>query len=250
MRNLHLIALAALMTLPLAGQEELCPCPPPEPPPPIWASSLGAGLALTSGNSDTENINFSFSTLYDPKTKVVFRADALYLRSSTDEVTTVDRTTASGRYEYHVSDRVFAYAGLTFLSDEFKEINYLVSPLVGMGYDIIKTDRTRLSVDGGAGYYFEDNDVTGSESGGSLKAGENFAYKLTDRSAITQNFGALFKVDNFDDAFYHFDVGLTTNVINRIDLKLSYVMDYDAEPPSPEIEELDTSFIATFLYKF
>src|SRR5687768_4560271 len=32
-----------------------------DPPPKPWTSSLGAGLAVTSGNSETQNVNFAYS---------------------------------------------------------------------------------------------------------------------------------------------------------------------------------------------
>ena len=45
--------------------------PAGKPPEKLWASSIGAGVAVTSGNTDTKNYNLSFTTKYDPKTKVV-----------------------------------------------------------------------------------------------------------------------------------------------------------------------------------
>src|SRR6476660_6485156 len=50
------------------------------PPPKDWTGSVGAGLAVTTGNTDTQNFNLAAGTKYDPKTKFVFKADALYLR--------------------------------------------------------------------------------------------------------------------------------------------------------------------------
>ena len=58
-----------------------------KPPEKAWASSIGAGVAITSGNTDTKNYNLSFATKYDPKTKFVFKADALYLRGESGGVT-------------------------------------------------------------------------------------------------------------------------------------------------------------------
>src|SRR3954471_16316552 len=98
-------------------------------PPPVkpWTSSLGAGLAITSGNTDTKNYNFAFATKYDPKTRLVFKADALYLRGDSNGVTQVDKTTADAREEYAVSDRVFAFAEVSYLRDPFKDVNYFVA---------------------------------------------------------------------------------------------------------------------------
>ena len=64
------------------------------PPPPPWSSSIGAGLALTSGNTDTKNINFSGTTKYDPKTRFVFKGEALYLRGEANGTKQVDKATA------------------------------------------------------------------------------------------------------------------------------------------------------------
>src|SRR3979411_1923574 len=81
-----------------------------DPPAKPWTSSLGAGLAITSGNTDTKNYNLSFATKYDPKTKFVFKADALYLRGDSNGATQVDKASADAREEYAVSDRTFAFA--------------------------------------------------------------------------------------------------------------------------------------------
>ena len=66
-----------------------------DPPPKPWNSSLGAGLAVTSGNSETQNLNFSYGTVYDPKTVRIFKANALYLLGESDGEKQVDKTTAN-----------------------------------------------------------------------------------------------------------------------------------------------------------
>ena len=101
------------------------------PPPPPWASSFGAGLAITSGNTDTKNVNLAFTTKYDPKTRIVFKAEAMYLRGDANGVRQVDKTTANAREEYTVSGRTFAFGEVSYLRDPFKDINYFIAPLVG-----------------------------------------------------------------------------------------------------------------------
>src|ERR1017187_5776835 len=76
----------------------LCPCPDPPPPPPPLQGSLSAGLSITSGNTDTSAFNLAFNLVYDPKTHGVFKADAFYLRSTTDGEATTDKAAASLRY--------------------------------------------------------------------------------------------------------------------------------------------------------
>src|SRR6185436_12864543 len=81
---------ASLIAFPAIAQT-----PPPDP----WSSSIGAGVAITSGNSDTQNVNISASTTWDPKTDRRFKADALYLLGETNGEKQVDRAAVNGRYE-------------------------------------------------------------------------------------------------------------------------------------------------------
>ena len=101
-----------------------------------WTSSVGAGLALTGGNTRTQNYNFSLNSKYDPKTRFVFKAEALYLRGSADGETQVDKASAAARGEYALSDRTFTFGEVSYLRDPFRDINFLVAPVAGVGYRI------------------------------------------------------------------------------------------------------------------
>ena len=221
--------------------------PPPAKP---WASSIGAGLALTSGNTDTKNYNLAFATKYDPKTKFVFKADAVYLRGESNGATQVDKAAADARGEYSLSDRTFAFGEISYLRDPFKDVNYFVAPLAGAGYRIIRSDTRNLSVDGALGAEMESNAGAGRSSGGAAKAGENFDWALSPTSKLTQKITAIWKTSDFGDAFYHFDAGLSTTVATRIELKLAYVYDYKAKPTSANVKKGDSAIFAALLFKF
>lgn len=214
-----------------------------------WTSSIGAGLAITSGNTDTQNYNASLSTKYDPKTRIVFKADALVLRGSSNGETQVDRATAAARGEYSLSDRTFTFGEVSYLRDPFKEIDYLVAPVAGVGYRLIRSDVRNLTIDAAAGMQVESNDTLGRSSSGALKAGEDFEWALSPTSKFTQKFTALWKTDDFADALYHFDAGLATTVMTRLELKLAYAYDHKSQPP-PGIEKGDSALFAALLLKF
>jgi putative salt-induced outer membrane protein len=215
-----------------------------------WATSVGAGLAITSGNTDTKSLNISFATKYDPHTRWVFKADALYLRGESGGVTQVDKATADGREEYALSERTFAFAELSYLRDRFKGISYLVAPLAGGGYRLIKTDRENLTLDAAGGAQFESDLGVGRSTSGAVKAGENFDLALSKTSKVTQKLTGLWKTSDFADALYHFDAGLTTTVTTRSELKLAFTYDYKNKPPLPGIKKADSAFFAALLFKF
>ena len=220
-----------------------------DPPTKPWNSSLGAGLALTSGNTDTKNYNLSFATKYDPKTKFVFKADALYLRGDSNGATLVDKATADARGEYALSDRTFAFGEVSYLRDPFKDINYFVAPLVGGGYRILRSDTRNLTVDGAVGTVIESNGVAGRSSGGALKAGENFDWALSPTSKVTQKLTGIWKTSDVADALYHFDAGLATKVATRAELSLAYVYDYKNRT-IVGVKKGDSALFAALLFKF
>src|SRR5688572_8659392 len=168
-----------------------------------WTSSIGAGLAVTSGNTDTQNYNFSLSTKYDPQTRIVFKADALLLRGSSNGETQVDRATAAARGELALSERTFTFAEVSYLRDPFKDINYLVAPVAGAGYRIIRSDTRNLTVDAAGGVQVESSEVLGRSTSGAVKAGEDFDWALSPTSKFTQKLMALWKTSDFGDALYH-----------------------------------------------
>ena len=214
-----------------------------------WASSFGAGLAVTSGNSDTRNINVAFNSVFDPKTIHIFKADALYLLGESNDEKQVDKATANARYERTASEKIFWFGEAGYLRDPFKAINYLISPIAGVGYYVIKNPVRTLTVDAGAGAAIESNSVLGRTSGGALKAGEAFDWVISPTSKFTQRLNGLWKTNDFADALYHFDAGIATTIAARAELKLSYVVDYKNRPPSG-VDKTDTALFATILYKF
>lgn len=214
-----------------------------------WNSSLGAGLATTSGNTDTKNINLSFATKYDPKTNVLFKADALYLRGSANGERTVDKTTADARGEYTISARTFAFGEVNYLRDPFKSVTYFVAPLAGAGYRIIKTDVQTLTVDGGVGGIFQSG-TANSSSGAGFKAGQNYEYVISKTSKVTEKLSGIWKASDFGDSLYHFDAGLTTVLATRLDLKLTYVFDYKNRVPAAGVKKGDSAFVAAVVVKF
>ena len=87
-------------------------------------------------------------------------------------------------------------------------------------------------------------------SSGTVNAGEAFSYKLSENATLTQNFTALWKTSDFEDALYHFDVGIAASIIKNFGVKVEFRNDYKSVTPSPSIKNNDTAFITSVQYKF
>jgi len=220
------------------------------PPDKNWTGAFGAGFSLTGGNTDTANFNLSFNGTYDPKTRNVIKTNGLYLRSDKNNEKTADRLRLGVRDEYTLSDRVFLFGDMTYLRDPFKEISYLLNPYGGVGYKLLATERVSLALDGGAGVVWEKNPAFDTDTSGTLNAGQNLAIKLSEGAQITQQVTGLWKTDNFQDALYHFAVGVATQLTKRMELKVEFIDDFKNVTPNPDVKKNDTAFLTSFLFTF
>jgi putative salt-induced outer membrane protein YdiY len=219
-------------------------------PKPGWHGSFAAGLSMTSGNSDANSYNLGFDLKYDPKTKNVFKAGGLYLRSDANDVTTADKLSGFVRDEYSFTDRFFVYGEVVYLSDAISQVDYIVSPNAGAGYKFVKTDAVTLEASAGFGGAFEKYEGKDATSSGAYRAGEAFSWKISPTVAFTQKASGLWKSNDTGDAYYHFDVGLTSSISKILELKLAYLLDHKTRPAVATLEKTDTAFIAAVVAKF
>lgn len=220
------------------------------PPPEVYTGNFAFGLALTGGNTDTSSFNLSFEAIRDPKSKNIIKADGFYLRSSTNGDATADTLRLGVRDDYALTERVSLYGALGYMRDPFRDITYLINPQGGLGFKIYNTDALGLTVSGGAGGVWEKNSGIDVRASGTINAGQNFSYKLSENATLTQNFTALWKTSDFEDALYHFDVAMAASIIKNFGVKVEFRNDYKNVTPSPSIKKNDTAFITSVQYKF
>lgn len=247
-RRIRVCALS-LCALSLAGRAALAQAPPPKPPPGI-AGSLGAGLALTSGNSDTSTVNVAYDFLRDRGTDLVLKSTGLYLRGQNEGRSNVDRAAADARAEYRVSPRLAAFGMTTYARDRFKAIDYLLAPTAGLSFKAIATDRTEWITDGSAGVVVEKNTGRDAATAGAIIAGEKFTHKFTDTTRLLHAASALWKMNDFDDAFYTLSLGLATSVASAFELKTEFLNTYKARPTNPLLQKSDQSIVVSIVYKY
>jgi putative salt-induced outer membrane protein len=226
------------------------PAPDPAQPEPVWSGTAGGGLSITGGNTDTTNINLSFDIVRDPKQRNVLRFFGLYLRGDQADEVITDRLRLGVRDEYTLNERTFLFGEFSYLRDPFKQIDYLINPIGGLGFKVYDTDQVSFVVDGGAGVVWEKNPGFERDTSGTLNAGQSFAYRFSDTAQFTQNLTALWKMNNFEDALYHFGIALSTSIIRILELKVEYIVDFKNVTPSPDVKKTDTAFLTSILYKF
>jgi putative salt-induced outer membrane protein YdiY len=224
------------------------PAPPPEPK--VWTVALSAGLALTSGNKDTSTVNAAYDVTYSPlKSRNVVKSDGLVIHGKTDGELTANRVGINLRDEYNLTPRIFVFGQNQYLKDEFKQIDYLLSPTGGLGYKIIDTMTTKFNVDGSVGGVWEKNPGFDVKASGALAAGERLTQTLTATSTLTQSVTGLWKTNDLGDALYTFGASIAAGISTRTQLKVEVLNTYKTRPPLVTIKKNDVALLMAIVYK-
>jgi len=239
--------LGAACLLLVASTKLFAQAPPPAAPTGPWVVTASAGLALTSGNTDTNTVNLGYGLTYDPKTRNLVKSEGLFLRGKTEELTT-DRLALSGRDEYKLRDGLFTFGQLQYLQDQFKDIDYLVAPTAGLGYRLLDTERTKVSLDGGVGAVWEKKPLGEVQASGAVTFSEKLAHQLSTTAALTESFTGLYKTADFSDALYAFSTTLAAAVTPQTQVKIEFLDTYK-NLVAPTFVKNDIALIVGVVFK-
>jgi len=240
--------LGAACLLLVASTKLFAQAPPPAAPTGPWVVTASAGLALTSGNTDTNTVNLGYGLTYDPKTRNLVKSEGLFLRGKTDEELTTDRLALSGRDEYKLRDGLFTFGQLQYLQDQFKDIDYLVAPTAGLGYRLLDTERTKVSLDGGVGAVWEKKPLGEVQASGAVTFSEKLAHQLSTTAALTESFTGLYKTADFSDALYAFSTTLAAAVTPQTQVKIEFLDTYK-NLVAPTFVKNDIALIVGVVFK-
>lgn len=249
----RLVWLSAFATVAIAVFLSAAPAlaqPPAAEPPPGWTGSFGAGLALTQGNSDTSTANLAYEVKHDSGSPLLFKSTGLFLRGTSEGELTARRLLFDARVDRKLTARTSLFGQVQYLNDEFKQIDYLISPTVGVSQSLIKSATIDLSVDAGVGLVTEKNTGLDANTSGAVTAGESYKHKITPTAEITQRVTALWKTSDFDDALYVFGAGLAANITARTQFKGEVLDTYKSRPPLASVDKNDVAILLSIVFKY
>jgi len=220
--------------------------PKPQPPKPkkIWSGSFELGLDGTEGNSET----FNFRTGFDAKRKTdrnIFAVDLDYIQETNRGEETANRSYLDWKYERLFRDCPWtAVAHGTVEHDEFQTYDVRSTVDLALGYRLVDTDDTTLSVRSGVGTAYESG---GPDQGWVQEAvfGAEYEYRLTDRTKFTAKSEYTPEMTAWED--YHLKTQASLEALidaeMNLSLKLSVRNRYDSTPNGAEPNDLDYSVV-------
>jgi putative salt-induced outer membrane protein len=231
MKNRRIHTLRALVALGFTSSAAFSfagPAAEPAPEPSLWDASFVAGLNLTDGNSDTLGVHAGLSAeRISDVDEVYLGADFRYGEDS--GAVTSESFSAFAQYNKMLNDR--AYFGLVsdFLYDDIAAVDYRISVGPTLGYYLIKNERTRLALEAGVAYQWED--VAGAEADYlTVRFAQRLTHQLTDTMSLFESVVFTPEAEDFNNYNVLARAGIETRMSERMSLNIYAENRYDSTP--------------------
>jgi putative salt-induced outer membrane protein len=231
----------------------------PPPPQDVWIGKGQLGFLSSHGNSDAESLNGNIDMLrYDGPWKNEFYVGGLYGKNS--GIVSAERWETRGQSNYTLSGDLFVFGGLRYEHDLFDGFQYQASVTSGLGYKLLNSDDTKLTLQVGAGYRSlrpetivkdPDGQVTSRtplETMGNAigTVGVDFSHAFTKTTVLTNKF---LTEAGSDNTLLHDELALTVKMSDKLALSVGYTVSDNTKPPAP-LKKVDTTESVNLVFAF
>jgi len=211
-----------------------------------WKAEAELGVLNTNGNTKTRNITAKAKAVNDrDRWRHTFKAEAL--NTSENTVTTTERYFASGKSDYKLTEKSYAFGLVTYENDRFGGYDYRFTETLGYGRNVIKRDTLALDLEAGLGARQSKLTSSGEkQSEGLARVAGNLDWKISATSTFSEDLSS----DIGEKSTVSKSVtALKTQIAGNLASKLSYTAKYTTKTP-PGITGLDTETAVTLVYSF
>lgn len=211
-----------------------------------YDARISLGYVATSGNTDTTTFNSEFLLTWrtDMWThNVKFQG----LGSQENSVTRAERYYLEDKSDFNLDDDHYLYAKGTYTDDRFSGFDYQASVSAGYGRHLLRTDRFEVQGFAGAGYR-ENNLIEGGGAEGEsiFTLGQDLKWQISDNARLVQSLNSEIGEEL---SVSRFEVGLESNIIDRLATKLSFQARHTSEVPV-DTKKTDTLTSVSLVYSF
>lgn len=210
-----------------------------------WDITAAGGFSLTDGNNDTLSAYAQFLATY------VADADELtlgadYLYGENNGLKTADSLRAYAGYNRLLTDSFYLGLNAFYARDSVADLDSRVGVVPTLGVYLLKSDTTRLALEAGAGYIWEDQGGLSADYV-ALRFAEKFEHKLTATSKLWQSVAYVPEAEDFGNYFLEAELGLAVQLSGHWQLR-TFVRDTYDSTPAAGAEKNDVSVIAALAY--
>jgi putative salt-induced outer membrane protein YdiY len=220
----------------------------PEPPL-TWTGGANAGFLQTSGNTDVNTLRLDADVSARAGANRYSTA-ADVNRAEDDGEETARNWSLSGNYDRFLNRRLYVNGNTIFTNDPFRDLDLRTALGAALGYQLVDTAMTTLSVEGGLGWVNENFEETEDDRYTALREGAKLNVLLVaDRVTVFHEHNGYLGVTGEDNLFVKMKNGLRLALVAGLVTTLQIDLDYDRSP-APGRENTDRAFALTFGYRF
>jgi putative salt-induced outer membrane protein len=212
----------------------------------FWSGLVDAGFSATRGNADTSTFNLGAqASRTTPRDRLSVYAASLLAKNkdkTTGETVTTAKAIRGGlRYDFNLSERLFAFALSDLEHDKFQQLDLRLVLGGGLGFHAKKTERTRLDLFAGGSLNQEYFSTGLSRKSGEALLGEEISTKVSKSTSLTERLVFYPNLNNPGE----FRTTLDATAVTRLSTLLSWqftLSDRYLSNPIPGVKKNDVLF--------
>jgi putative salt-induced outer membrane protein YdiY len=222
------------------------------PPPEKWTGAVVVAGQIVRGNTRTDDLSIDVDAMLRRNNEVHNDRTTLqgaYNLGLVDSVTTTDNWFVSGKYDYFFDPKLYGYGLVKLERDRIANLDYRVSPGVGLGYQWIESPEMNFNTEAGVSYVHEEYRTGGTDDTLAARLAYHFDKKLHDKLSVFHNFEI---VPGWCDPH---DFNLTTDAGIRADLTATFFAQFKVEwkhdsTPAPGSGKNDYRYLLGIGWRF
>lgn len=216
-----------------------------------WNGDLSFGISIAKGNTDASTLSFSFSANKKLSEKFDWKNKGIFLGGRADGVLNSQSLELTSTGEWSHSGRFFSRYEIHGIHDRFRNFRYRIVPSVGVGYKLVQSEASELSLKTGLSDTFTkffDSGETASFVGAFI--GNDFSWKISEGAEFKQLSSVNLDLSDTSHVLAQFEVSLSAAIVKNWALKLSFIDKYDSAPETEGVKKNDVTFLTNISWKF
>lgn len=210
----------ALVAHPIESQEEAQPS---------WVGSVLLSLIDTRGNTENQSAAIDVNAVLEREINR-YTTKFYWLYSDQEGVLTERKAGASFQYDYLAGEDYYYTASAAIETDERADLDLRYRVGFGVGYDVLKSEKTDFSTELGLNYIQEEFDDGSDSDAIALNLGYDLEHRLNERTKFVQSFDIYPAIDDFHDVYARVETGISNQLSADMLASISSVFDWDNTP--------------------
>jgi putative salt-induced outer membrane protein YdiY len=192
-----------------------------------WHGNIRGGVLINRGNTENEDYYAAFDIwMRTQSDRYKFGGEYNLQRSENEEgdkETDEDNWMGYGQFDHFFNEKLYGYARVKVESDKLADLDYRITPSIGLGYQWWEGPESNFFTEGGVAYVYEKYDDDESipffdddDSYVALRLAYHYDRRLNDRLMVFNNVEYLPGLDEFDNFQINADIGVRTDLTKNM----------------------------------